>query len=235
MAETPLPFQYSFLAGAIAGVSEIIATYPLDVVKTRLQIQVGNSEYKSIGDCFRKIIKNEGLGTLYRGILPPIMVEAPKRAIKFSANEQYKKLYIDKFQFQPSVGLGMLTGMSAGVTEAMVVATPDLLKIRLQDKKNKALYSSTYIVLIRSDVIRHIIRNEGLYGLGRGIEATILRHGVWNAGYFGIINFVKDALPKAESKEGTLLYNFIAGTIGGITGTALNTPFDVVKTRFNFF
>ena len=30
---------------------------------------------------------------LYRGILPPILVETPKRAIKFSANEQYGTLY----------------------------------------------------------------------------------------------------------------------------------------------
>ena len=68
-AEKPLPFQYSLLAGAIAGVSEILTMYPLDgkacsfkwvVVKTRFQIQVGNSEYSSIADCFKKMIKNEG-------------------------------------------------------------------------------------------------------------------------------------------------------------------------------
>ena len=29
-AEKPLPFQYSLLAGAIAGVSEILTMYPLD-------------------------------------------------------------------------------------------------------------------------------------------------------------------------------------------------------------
>lgn len=79
--EKPLPFQYSLLAGAIAGVSEILTMYPLDVVKTRFQIQVGNAEYTSILDCFRKMIKNEGFGSLYRGILPPIFVEAPKRAV----------------------------------------------------------------------------------------------------------------------------------------------------------
>ena len=28
------------------------------------------------------MLKNEGFGVLYRGIIPPIMVEAPKRAIK---------------------------------------------------------------------------------------------------------------------------------------------------------
>ncbi|RBQ76371.1 hypothetical protein VDGD_21308 [Verticillium dahliae] len=34
--ETPLPFVYQFAAGAIAGVSEILMMYPLDVVKTRV-------------------------------------------------------------------------------------------------------------------------------------------------------------------------------------------------------
>lgn len=74
MADKPLPLHWNLVAGAIAGVSEIITMYPLDVVKTRFQIQVGNSEYTSIVDCFRKMIKNEGFGSLYRGITPPIMV-----------------------------------------------------------------------------------------------------------------------------------------------------------------
>ncbi len=33
---------------------------------------------------------------MYRGILPPILVEAPKRAIKFSSNEVYKPLFMSK-------------------------------------------------------------------------------------------------------------------------------------------
>jgi hypothetical protein len=34
--EKPLPFIYQFIAGAVAGVSEILIMYPLDVVKTRV-------------------------------------------------------------------------------------------------------------------------------------------------------------------------------------------------------
>jgi hypothetical protein len=34
--EKPLPFIYQFAAGAVAGVSEILVMYPLDVVKTRV-------------------------------------------------------------------------------------------------------------------------------------------------------------------------------------------------------
>jgi solute carrier family 25 (mitochondrial 2-oxodicarboxylate transporter), member 21 len=95
----------------------------------------------------------------------------------------------------------------------------------MQDKRNAGLYKNT------GDVVKKIIQSEGYYGLGRGIEATILRHGFWNAGYFGVISFVRDALPKATSKKGTLLNNFVAGCFGGTVGTMLNTPFDVVKSR----
>jgi solute carrier family 25 2-oxodicarboxylate transporter 21 len=63
VAQKSLPFSYQFVAGAIAGISEITVMYPLDVVKTRFQLQVGKGGpdgYTSIVDCFRKIIKAEG-------------------------------------------------------------------------------------------------------------------------------------------------------------------------------
>ena len=151
----------------------------IDVVKTRFQLQVGTGgadAYTSIGDCFKKIIKNEGAGTLYRGILAPILVEAPKRAIKFSANEQYTALYRDKLGFKEGQALSVLTGVSAGTTEAFIVASFELIKIRMQDKRNAGKYSSTM------DCIRKIYQEEGALGFSKGLEATIWRHAVWNGG-----------------------------------------------------
>jgi len=40
-----------------------------------------------------KIINSFGI---YRGIIPPILVEAPKRAIKFASNETYQPLFTNK-------------------------------------------------------------------------------------------------------------------------------------------
>ena len=61
-----------------------------DVVKTRMQLQTkvavaGQDHYKGMFDAFRKIIASEGAGRLYRGLIPPLMLEAPKRAVKFAA------------------------------------------------------------------------------------------------------------------------------------------------------
>ena len=64
--------------------------HPLDVVKTRLQLQKtgGNPSdphyYTSVLDCFKKTAKSEGLTALYKGVIPPILVETPKRAVKVS-------------------------------------------------------------------------------------------------------------------------------------------------------
>jgi solute carrier family 25 2-oxodicarboxylate transporter 21 len=72
--------------------------------------------------------------------------------------------------------LAMTTGVSAGCTEALIVSAPDLVKIRMQDKKNKGLYGGPM------DVVKKIIKAEGIVGLGRGIEATLWRHALWNGG-----------------------------------------------------
>lgn len=64
--KNPLPFwkdcTMQIAAGGTAGFIEICIMHPLDVVKTRFQFQKGNasSNYKSISDCFRKTIQNEG-------------------------------------------------------------------------------------------------------------------------------------------------------------------------------
>lgn len=78
--------------------------------------------------------------SLYRGILPPIMVEAPKRATKFAANEQYTGLYKKMFGFEKvTQSLSILTGVSAGITEAFLIVPFELIKVRMQDKRNVSL------------------------------------------------------------------------------------------------
>lgn len=223
-----LPFIYQFLSGAIAGVSEILVMYPLDVVKTRIQLQTaapGSPDaYSSMFDAFSKIVKQEGVSRLYKGISSPILMEAPKRAVKFSANDSWGSFYrnlfgVDKVN-QP---LAILTGATAGCTESFVVVPFELVKIRVQDKNSK--YTSP------GQALKSIIQNEGVLSLYNGLEATLWRHASWNAGYFGIIFQVRGLLPTPKSEGDKIRNDLIAGTIGGTTGTLINTPFDVVKSR----
>lgn len=154
------------------------------------------------------------------------MLEAPKRAVKFAANDFWGKTYRTAFGTdQMSQGLSVLTGCSAGATESVVVVPFELVKIRLQDKAQAHLYSGPM------DVVRKIVKTDGLLGLYAGMESTFWRHVLWNGGYFGCIHQVKSLFPKATGKGEELRNNFISGAIGGFVGTVINTPADVVKSR----
>ncbi|OAX84972.1 hypothetical protein ACJ72_00652 [Emergomyces africanus] len=230
--EQPLPFVYQFAAGAVAGISEILVMYPLDVVKTRVQLQqgagAGEEAYNGMVDCFRKIIKNEGFSRLYRGITAPILMEAPKRATKFAANDSWGAFYRNLFGMEKTTQpLAVLTGATAGATESFVVVPFELVKIRLQDKASAGKYNGML------DVVGKIIKQEGPLALYNGLESTLWRHILWNAGYFGCIFQVRAQLPKPEpgNKTQQMRNDLIAGSIGGTAGTLLNTPMDVVKSR----
>ncbi|KAF2857822.1 mitochondrial carrier [Piedraia hortae CBS 480.64] len=231
--DKPLPFVYQFAAGAVAGVSEILVMYPLDVIKTRVQLQgkvpvPGQDHYTGMLDCFKKILKNEGPSRFYRGIGAPILMEAPKRATKFAANDEFGKLYKNLFNVpNMTQGLSILTGASAGVTESFVVVPFELVKIRLQDKAQAAKYNGIV------DCVSKVVKQEGVLALYQGLESTMWRHALWNSGYFGCIFQVRALLPANPTKDkSTQMRNdLISGSIGGTVGTILNCPMDVVKTR----
>jgi len=161
---------------------------------------------------------------LYRGLVPPLLLEAPKRATKFAANDFWGKTFMGLTgKTKMDQTLAVITGSSAGATESIVVVPFELVKIKLQDK------ASTFAGPM--DVLRQIIKKDGVLGLYAGMEATFWRHLWWNAGYFGCIFKVREMLPKPQTSSARLTNDLIAGTVGGCVGTIINTPFDVVKSR----
>lgn len=153
-------------------------------------------------------------------------MEAPKRATKFAANDKWGQFYRKMFGMDKmNQSLSILTGATAGATEAFVVVPFELVKIRLQDKASAGKYSGMV------DAVTKIIRYEGPLALYNGLESTLWRHVLWNAGYFGCIFQVRALLPKADSNRTQIIYDLLSGAIGGTVGTILNTPMDVVKSR----
>lgn len=150
------------------------------------------------------------------------------RATKFAANDAWGKQYRSLFGMaKMNQQLSILTGASAGATEALVVVPFELVKIRLQDKASAGKYKGSL------DAVTKIVAQEGPLALYNGLESTMWRHILWNAGYFGVIFQIKELLPKATpgDKATQIRNDLIAGASGGTVGTMLNTPLDVVKSR----
>lgn len=221
--------SHQIIAGGSAGLVEICLMHPLDVVKTRFQIQRGTSDptsYKSLGDCFRTIFRNEGIFGFYKGILPPILAETPKRAVKFFCFEQYKKL-LGLTPLSPGVAL-TVAGLGSGLTEAVVVNPFEVVKVSLQANRDAFKEQPSSFAQARK-----IIRagGFGLNGLNRGLTSTLGRHGIFNMIYFGFYFNVKDAIPASQDPTLEFLRKFTIGLVSGTISSCVNIPWDVAKSR----
>ncbi|KAG0723644.1 Mitochondrial 2-oxodicarboxylate carrier [Chionoecetes opilio] len=198
-------------AGGSAGFTEICIMHPLDVVKTRFQIQTTGKPgdpnfYTSVYDCMRKMAKNEGVLSLYKGVLPPVLVETPKRAVKTF----------------------FLAGLGSGTTEAILVNPFEVVKVAQQANRSQHKMSpSTW------SVARQIVKTQGLgfRGLNKGVTATIGRNGLFNMIYFGFFHTVNTKITQPEKKWKQNVQKFFIGLVAGVIGCLVNIPFDVAKSR----
>ncbi|XP_071963832.1 mitochondrial 2-oxodicarboxylate carrier-like [Antedon mediterranea] len=216
------------VAGGTAGFVEVSLMQPLDLIKTRFQIQsIHTEQYSSIVDCVKKIYQTEGVLSFYKGILPPILADIPKRATKFFTFEQYKQL----FSFgapSPTAISFTLAGLAAGVTEGFLTNPFEVVKVRLQ-AENQA-FSKQISAWSMAKVIVHE-NGFGLSGLNKGLTSTLCRHGVFNMILFGFYHTIKVYSKPYQDKKLEFLRKFMIGLTGGSIASCSNIPFDVAKSR----
>ena len=72
--------HHLLMAGFIAGVPSAFLSTPADVIKTRLQVKArpGQEVYHSVGDAFKKILKDEGMAGLYKGGFMRVFRSSPQ-------------------------------------------------------------------------------------------------------------------------------------------------------------
>lgn len=72
-------------AGGLAGVAGIVSTYPLDLVRARLAVQVpGQEQYRSVGHALRTIVAEDGVRGLFRGCGTACAERFPNMAVNFT-------------------------------------------------------------------------------------------------------------------------------------------------------
>ncbi|XP_026298550.1 mitochondrial 2-oxodicarboxylate carrier-like isoform X2 [Apis mellifera] len=198
-------------AGGSAGFVEACIMHPMDLIKTRFQLQIKTESqdvlyYTGIRDCMKKMYKNEGVAAFWKGILPPIIMETPKRAVKTF----------------------FCAGFLTGVTEAILINPFEVIKVQMQSNRKHISDSPSTIA-----VTRHILCKQGfgLNGLNKGLSATIMRNAIFNSFYFGIYNSIIPWLNNKTEYTSELFLKFTVGFISGTVASCMNIPFDVAKSR----
>jgi len=81
--EAKLHPMQSLAGGVGAGTFSVLGNNPLDVVKTKMQGSGAGSKYKGTLDCFAAVLRAEGVGGFYAGVLPRIYRVGPGQGITF--------------------------------------------------------------------------------------------------------------------------------------------------------
>ncbi|CAO2820735.1 unnamed protein product [Amaranthus hypochondriacus] len=165
-----VPVPPSLIAGACAGVSSTILTYPLELVKTRLTIQ--RDVYNGIVDAFVKIIREEGVSELYRGLAPSLIGVIPYAATNYCAYDTLRKAY-RKFFKQERIGnietlmIGSLAGaISSSATFPLEVARKHM---QVGAVSGRQVYKNVLHAL------GSILEQEGMQGLYRGLGPSCVK------------------------------------------------------------
>ena len=75
------------IASCVGATASITVAQPLDVIKTRIQNRPFDSP-ESGGTIFARLIKNEGIGGLFKGLTPKLIVVGPKLIFSFTVAQQ---------------------------------------------------------------------------------------------------------------------------------------------------
>lgn len=212
-------------AGCIAGGIEATAVWPMEFIKTQLQLQAKVKgvalPYNGMISGLRYYVQTKGFFSLYRGLTPTLIGSIPKAGIRFGLNSYIKDSLRNKKDGSLNAFQNFIAGLGAGICEAIIIVAPvETIKTKVIEL-NMSFMTGFY----------HIIKTEGISGIYQGAFATALKQGSNQGLRFMWFNEYK----KIVTQDGTQPLSPIGGLLGGMSAgcfsTLGNNPFDVVKTR----
>lgn len=227
-----IPPYMKAVSGSLGGVVEACCLQPIDVIKTRLQLDTIGT-YRGIIHCGATVSRTEGVRALWKGLTPFATHLTLKYTLRMGSNAVFQSAFKDSKTGKISNQGRLMAGFGAGVLEALVIVTPfEVVKIRLQQQRGLSPELLKYKGPIHC--ARMIIREEGLFGLWAGAAPTVMRNGTNQAAMFTAKNAFDVLLWKKHEGDGKVLQpwqSMISGFLAGTAGPVCTGPFDVVKTR----
>jgi len=180
-----------------------------------------SSHFSGTIDAFTKIARSEGLGSLWSGLPPTLLMAVPSTVIYFTSYEQISyglKKCFGTSSYNPSIPL--LSGAIARIGSAVVISPLELVRTKMQSKKLS--YREVGVG------IRLLVYHNGYLSLWRGLGPTILRDVPFSSIYWAQYEFFKYY---CNQQVPGFYFSFVAGAAAGMVAGIITLPFDVVKTH----
>lgn len=212
----------NLLAGAFAGIMEHTVMYPIDAIKTRMQIvnPSPTAMYSGISNAVAQISSTEGIRSLWRGIGSVVMGAGPAHAIYFATYESVKHNLGGNIGDEHHPFVSGFAGACATTASDALMNPFDVVKQRMQ------VHGSTYSSI--SDCARTVYRKEGFSAFYVSYPTTLAMTIPFTAIQFAAYDSLSKMLNPRKVYDP--FSHCIAGGLAGAFGAAVTTPLDVIKT-----
>ncbi|KAE9400378.1 mitochondrial carrier [Gymnopus androsaceus JB14] len=211
----------NMLAGALAGISEHAVMYPVDSIKTRMQVFTTSpvAVYSGVGNAVTRISSTEGVRALWRGVWSVILGAGPAHAVHFGTLEAVKELLGGNEAGNQWVATS-IAGASATTAADALMNPFDVIKQRMQVHKSE--FRSVFTCA------RTVYQTEGLGAFYVSYPTTLAISIPFNAIQYTIYEHLKRMInPTHEYSPSS---HMISGAGAGAVAAAVTTPLDVAKT-----
>ncbi|CAI5954467.1 unnamed protein product [Closterium sp. NIES-65] len=195
------------VAGGAAGVTVETALYPIDTIKTRLQVATSGGGINFKG--------------LYSGLSGNLVGVLPASAIFIGVYEPVKAFLLNALPDNISVAAHLAAGAAGGTAASLVRVPTEVVKQRMQTGQFPTAVNA----------VKTILSKEGFRGLYAGYGSFLLRDLPFDAIQFAIYEQLKIQLKKTLKRDLKDPEMAVVGAISGAITGAVTTPLDVIKTR----
>uniref|UniRef100_A0A8C4N4Y2 Solute carrier family 25 member 34 n=1 Tax=Eptatretus burgeri TaxID=7764 RepID=A0A8C4N4Y2_EPTBU len=219
-----------YLFGGLAGCGACLVSNPLEVVKTRMQLQgelqsrkTHPVHYKNAFQALWVLLRTEGPRSLQAGLVPALSYQMVMNGVRLGTYSRVQAAGITDSAFGSAIA-----ACASGLAGAMLASPFYLVKTQLQVQTSSSIavgFQHNHVGMVSA--LTCIGRTEGLKGLWRGVEAAGLRVAVGSTAQLTTFTRCKELL----AKQGTLWQTLIGCLLSSVALAICMTPFDVVSTR----
>ncbi|KAL9825280.1 solute carrier family 25 member 34 isoform 2-T2 [Geothlypis trichas] len=208
-----VPPAIDLVLGATAGCLACFLTNPLEVVKTRLQLQ-GELQppgtyprpYRGVLRAAVAVCRADGLRGLQKGLAAGLLYQGLMNGVRF-----YCYSHAEDAGWTGYPGGTVAAGAVAGAVGA-IVGSPAYLSI--------------------SGAFKSIYQQHGVVGLWRGVTGAVPRVAVGSAVQLATFASAKDWVCERQwFRKGSWAAVLAGGMVSGVAVAVTMTPFDVISTR----
>ncbi|KAL1327482.1 hypothetical protein HN51_037533 [Arachis hypogaea] len=184
-------------AGLIAGGIGAAVGNPADVAMVRMQADgrlppAQRRNYNSVLDAITRMVKNEGVTSLWRGSSLTVNRAMLVTASQLASYDEFKEMILKKGLMRDGLGTHVTASFAAGFVASVTSNPVDVIKTRVMNMKVEPGAEPPYSGAL--DCAMKTVRAEGPMALYKGFIPTITRQGPFTVVLFVTLEQVRKLL-----------------------------------------